>query len=458
MACTAGGTCPSTCIFERRTAYRMPELKIYKSYPVYAPDREPAGYREKRRHVQPELAFDVSQLRTDADWVRAGELVFDAPVTITSVEIAGYVSDPAWNREHHVPVAKDGTVPFYRYVIREKGKFELGTLSCGNCHIRVLPDGSVVKGAQGNFPRAQSNAYLMSHSLPALGETAFLAGMRAILRQITVLRGSGTIWITGQQNVRRRPDCRFRGDACRNSTMSRLKPVLTRGDSRPDWDRRSQVSGPHRPCAASRHRRPDALLCVHSREHIERFWRLRVAAERAWIRSGRAHERLSALCFGALPLLASAAAKPQSADRTHCARRGHFQTRRLWRVPHSALLYKQHPHSRPGVHSARRASERIFHHANQRRHRFHARLANAQGNRILQSAVAAGSLVSRPLRAQRLCGHARRLVRPGATSRRLCPNQFQGVGARTRAVKGHEFGLRLVSDEKAALIAFLKTL
>lgn len=170
--------------------YRMPELKIYESYPVYAPGREPAGYREKLQHVQPELAFDPSQLRTDADWVRTGELVFDAPVTITSVESAGYVSDPAWNREHHVPLAKDGTVPFYRYVIREKGKVELGTLSCGNCHIRVLADGSVVKGAQGNFPRAQSNAYLMSHSLPALGETAFLAGMRAILRH-----DYGTPWL-----------------------------------------------------------------------------------------------------------------------------------------------------------------------------------------------------------------------------------------------------------------------
>ena len=161
--------------------YRLPELKIYKSYLVYAPGREPAGYSEKLRRAQPELVFDASKLRSDADWIRAGELVFDAPVTISSLDAAGYISDPVWNRDHHVPVAKDGTVPFYRFLVREKGKVELGTLSCGNCHTRVLRDGSVVKGAQGNFPRAQSNAYLMSKALPALGETAFLAGMRAIL-------------------------------------------------------------------------------------------------------------------------------------------------------------------------------------------------------------------------------------------------------------------------------------
>lgn len=38
------------------------------------------------------------------------------------------------------------------------------------------------------------------------------------------------------------------------------------------------------------------------------------------------------------------------------------------------------------------------------------------------------------------------------------PTGFMGIGVKTRAVPGHEFGLRLRSDEKAALIAFLKTL
>jgi hypothetical protein len=47
-------------------------------------------------------------------------------------------------------------------------------------------------------------------------------------------------------------------------------------------------------------------------------------------------------------------------------------------------------------------------------------------------------------------------------SRRLrddyVPTGWKGHGVRTRAVKGHEFGLDLSSEEKRALIAFLKTL
>jgi Zn-dependent membrane protease YugP len=38
------------------------------------------------------------------------------------------------------------------------------------------------------------------------------------------------------------------------------------------------------------------------------------------------------------------------------------------------------------------------------------------------------------------------------------PTGFKGYGVQTRAVKGHEFGLKLSQAEKAALIAFLKTL
>ena len=38
------------------------------------------------------------------------------------------------------------------------------------------------------------------------------------------------------------------------------------------------------------------------------------------------------------------------------------------------------------------------------------------------------------------------------------PTGFKRHGEKTQAVKGHEFGLKLSTEEKAALIAFLKTL
>jgi hypothetical protein len=38
------------------------------------------------------------------------------------------------------------------------------------------------------------------------------------------------------------------------------------------------------------------------------------------------------------------------------------------------------------------------------------------------------------------------------------PTGFRGVGVKSRAVKGHEFGLDLSAEDRKALIAFLKTL
>ena len=38
------------------------------------------------------------------------------------------------------------------------------------------------------------------------------------------------------------------------------------------------------------------------------------------------------------------------------------------------------------------------------------------------------------------------------------PTGFKGYGVKTRAVKGHEFGLQLSAEDKRALIAFLKAL
>src|SRR4030095_10750868 len=52
---------------------------VYKSYPIYAPDREPSGYLDWLKQQEPEVVFDLSKLKTEDDWIKAGELVFEAP-------------------------------------------------------------------------------------------------------------------------------------------------------------------------------------------------------------------------------------------------------------------------------------------------------------------------------------------------------------------------------------------
>jgi hypothetical protein len=132
--------------------YRIPVRKIFKSYPIYAPGREPKGYSEWLSQQEPEIAFDAGTLRTRTDWVRAGEVVFDAPVAYDAIILPDQIRDPGWYTKTGVKVQADGTLPYLRYVIRTKGKVEVGSLSCQMCHTRVLDSGGVVKGAQGNFP------------------------------------------------------------------------------------------------------------------------------------------------------------------------------------------------------------------------------------------------------------------------------------------------------------------
>src|SRR4051812_15081471 len=61
--------------------YRIPERVIYRSYLVYAPGREPAGYAERLRSMEPEVAFDPARLNSPNDWIAAGEVVFNAPTS-----------------------------------------------------------------------------------------------------------------------------------------------------------------------------------------------------------------------------------------------------------------------------------------------------------------------------------------------------------------------------------------
>ncbi len=175
--------------------YRIPERVIYKSYPVYAPGREPAGYMERLKTVEPEAAFDPSALKTEAEWVSAGEIVFNAPTSLHPVFFTAQdLSDPDAFSRMHMPVAKDGTVPFARWVVRQKGVVELGSMSCAICHTRVLEDGTVVPGAQGNNPNDRQGAQLLRKSAAAFGQEKLLAQVRSFARQFE------SPWIPGDIN------------------------------------------------------------------------------------------------------------------------------------------------------------------------------------------------------------------------------------------------------------------
>jgi len=139
--------------------YKIPVRPIYKSYAVYAPGHEPPGYQEWLKQQEPQVIWDDAghrpPLQTEAEWIKAGEIAFDAPSGyqgVRAVVTASDAQDPTWWMSVGAQFAKDGTLPGYCYVIRKKGQVEVGSLSCASCHTRLMPDGTLIKGAQGNFP------------------------------------------------------------------------------------------------------------------------------------------------------------------------------------------------------------------------------------------------------------------------------------------------------------------
>ncbi|HKV80242.1 MAG TPA: hypothetical protein VJP02_18990 [Candidatus Sulfotelmatobacter sp.] len=169
--------------------YRIPVAPIYKSYPIYTPGHEPARYLDSLKQQEPVIVWDdaghAPPLKTDSDWIIAGEIVFGAAIDFDRFITVAESRDPAWYEKIGSPVAKDGTMPFARYVIREKGTVEVGQLSCAMCHTRVMPDNTILKGAQGNFPVVRAVASKLRASAaqskdPAQLLTALRLGYRAI--------------------------------------------------------------------------------------------------------------------------------------------------------------------------------------------------------------------------------------------------------------------------------------
>ena len=150
----AAGVVPRT--MDDPAYYQLPTRVIYKTYPVYHPSRQPKGYMEWLKRQEPEILTNPT-----------GEQVFNNPTSFGPVFFSAEdVQDPAFYEKMHMPVAKDGAIPFASWVIREKGKVELGSMGCNTCHTRVLEDGAVVPGAQGNNPGDREGAYMLRRADP----------------------------------------------------------------------------------------------------------------------------------------------------------------------------------------------------------------------------------------------------------------------------------------------------
>jgi hypothetical protein len=140
--------------FYTEAEYYSAPVDEVRTYPVYLKGREPAGYRDWIRKQGPQPLVDPSTLTTEAEWLAAGRDVFDgmhlAEFRTASAAAFAWADDPDLAAHQHVIVARDGTIPGSRWLVDHDGILKLTITECSGCHTRVIPDGSVVYGAQTN--------------------------------------------------------------------------------------------------------------------------------------------------------------------------------------------------------------------------------------------------------------------------------------------------------------------
>ena len=442
--------------------YRIPVRPIYKSYPVYRPDSEPSRYLESLKKQEPEIVFDASRLKTKEDWTKAGEIVFDAPIEFeSSGTLYSEVRNKAWYDTNRVPTSKDGVLPFMRYVIREKGKVELGILSCAMCHSRVTPDGSVIKGAQGGFPDDRAFGYeTRVEAARARDKDKVLQDLRLFMR-----RSYAAPWLRDDPNAR--PD---------RMTIDEITSVL---EAIPPGACARQGTSVFYPA-----RIPD-LIGVEERRYLDASGLVRH-------RSIGDLMRYAALNQGVDLLSVYGEFRPRG-ELPDPSKESRYSDEQLYAL--ALFVYSLKPPPNPNSFDALAArGQRVF--EQQGCALCHTpplytnnKLTPVDGftvpdEHLKRYEVMPISLHTDPsatLKTRRGTGYYKVPSLKGVwyrgpfehngsvatledwfDPRRLrddyTPTGFRGYGVRTRAVKGHQFGLDLSMEDRKALVSFLKTL
>ena len=124
----------------------LPEHVITRTFPVYYREFEKPGYLDSLRRLEPEIVFDATKLKTQEDWIKAGELVFTWPVSYTPVKDT---VSRAVAAQSTAQIPADGVYHFSRYVLDKDLGLMVGSLSCASCHTQVQ-FGRAIAGAPGN--------------------------------------------------------------------------------------------------------------------------------------------------------------------------------------------------------------------------------------------------------------------------------------------------------------------
>jgi mono/diheme cytochrome c family protein len=124
--------------------YALPVDNL-KTYPVYLPSHEPPGYWEMLQRVGPKPMIEPEKLQSETDWVEAGRTVFDGADHIHLRTLDPKFVEAA-RIGRSVVARPDGVAANLRWVPTQEG-VALSFTNRSNCHLMVLPDGRQVRGA-----------------------------------------------------------------------------------------------------------------------------------------------------------------------------------------------------------------------------------------------------------------------------------------------------------------------
>jgi hypothetical protein len=443
--------------------YALPEENL-RSYPVYMPQREPPGYWEEIARLGPQPLIEPDKLATKDDWIAAGEHVFLDSVVLRTFdpEVIAMARDQSALEARGTGPLPDGTINGLRWLPTKDG-VALGFANCSACHVLYLPDQTKVPGAS-------------SFAIP----NGFRNGLGGVIREAErALPGeapfamAGTLgsWVTQAYGAPWANDPA--GERLKEMTPSEFGAYVAagiRGGGVARWN--GSILYPAKI--------PD-LIGIEDRKYIDH-----TATHR--------HRGIGDLMRYAA-LVSFAETIEFAGERMTAPDTQRFQTR----LPDAALyalalyVYSLEPPANPNPFDDRaRAGKEVF--TRERCSRCHTpplytnnKLTIAKGfvppedapEDVVRTSVGTDpglALLTRKgtgyykvpsLKGVWYRGHylhdgaaasLEEMFDPGRLSDGHAPGGFVPPGTRTRAIKGHEFGLELTPEEREQLIAFLRTL
>jgi hypothetical protein len=449
--------------FYSEAEYYAAPVTEFRTYTVYHPNYEPAGYMDWLKQQEPKPLVDPAEVQSDADWVRLGQRVFDELDTIQfrtdHPDAIKAIRDSELLKKSRVSMAPNGEFPAYRWVVEERGKVRLSLRECSGCHMRMQPDGTLLRGPSSNLRTDRTSFLIMVAQLDVKSDETG----QPLARGEQMYLQFGVPWLEGDLHApfRKMSEgevlpillsgvtgtfARFNGSPYFTTKISDLIGVKDR--------RYLDATGTHRNRGPEDIARYAALVSVADDGSIGSHRFLTEKQRRLPFR----HSDEAMYALGRFIYTLEPPPNPNPVDN---------RSRRGEEIFHDEGCAKCHEPPSYTNNKLVRADDFVVPTDHPDRDHIMTSLVHTDPSLALRTRKGTGFYGVPSLRGvwyRGLFEHSGsvKTLEDWFDAKRLEPNYvptgWKGPGVKARAVPGHEYGLDLSAEDKSALIAFLKTL